>query len=89
MSFGHLSDKEYDNRKKLIDNLTSKGVLCVAAVGNIGLNAGNLAYPAGLENVIAVGGLTHFGRPLPLNTPGQIDMYAPGEVYAPGITSNT
>ena len=44
MSFGHLNDKvlEYDNRKKLIDNLTSKVVLCVAAVGNIGLNAGKL-----------------------------------------------
>ena len=30
----------------------------MAAVGNIGLNAGKLAYPARLENVIAVGGLT-------------------------------
>ena len=89
MSFGHLSDKEYDVRKK-----TSKVVLCVAAVGIIGLNAqwetlNSVSSAAGLENVIAVGGLTHFGHPLPLNTPGQIDMYAPGEVYAPGVTSNT
>ena len=42
ISFEHLSDKEllYDNRKKkLINNLTSKVVLCVAAVGP---NAGKL-----------------------------------------------
>ena len=49
----------------------------------VGLMLGNLncvSSAAGLENVIAVGGLIHFGRPLPLNTPGQIDMYAPREV---------
>ena len=71
--------------KELIDNLTSKGILeyfmWLPYVGNIGLNAGKLVYPAGLENVIAVGGLTEFGRPLPLNTPGQIDMYMLLEKY--------
>ena len=90
MSFGHLKDEEYENRKSLIDDLAGKGVICVAAIGNIGLNAEKLAFPARLNNVIAVGGLTEFGRPLPLNNPGQIDMYAPGEtVYAPGVTSNS
>ena len=54
-------------------------------MATVGLILGNLncvSSAAGLENVIAVGGLIHFafGRPLPLNTPGQIDMYAPREV---------
>ena len=90
MSFGHFKKAEYEDRKKLINDLASKGVICVVAIGNIGLNAGNLAHPARLNNVIAVGGLmAKFRRPQPLNTPGQIDMYAPGEVCAPGVASNT
>jgi subtilase family serine protease len=90
MSFGHYHKEEYKDRKKLINDLVSKGVICVAAVGNHGLYAEQLAYPSRLENVIAVGGLTEFGKPAPFTTPGGVDMYAPGVgVCAPASTNNS
>ena len=83
--------KEYEDRKKLINDLASKGVICVAAIGNIGLYADKLAYPALLDKVISVGGLTRFGyESAQFNTPGKIDVYAPGEaVCYPADTSNS
>ena len=90
MSFGHYKTEEYEDRKKLISDLASKGVICVAAIGNIGLNANQLAYPACLDEVIAVGGLMRFGcESAPFNTPGKIDVYAPGVgVRHPADTNN-
>jgi subtilisin family serine protease len=91
MSFGHYHKEEYKDREKLINDLARKGVICVAAVGNRGLHSEKLAYPSRLENVIAVGGLTEFGcEPAQFNTPGEVDMYAPGEgVCAPAGTKNS
>ena len=65
---------------KIVKNdLADEGVIRVAAVGNCGLYDCQFAYPACLENVITVGGLTECGHELPLfNTPGEkINMYAP------------
>jgi subtilisin family serine protease len=91
MSFGHYNREEYPERKELITNLASKGVICVAAIGNYGLYADQLAYPALLDEVIAVGGLTEFGHEsAQFNPPGKIDVYAPGEaVCFPADTSNS
>ena len=90
MSFGHYNREEYPERKKLISDLACKGVICVAAIGNYGLYADQLAYPALLDEVIAVGGLTEFGHePATFNPPGKIDVYAPGEAICfPADTSN-
>ena len=91
MSFGHYKTEEYEDRKTLINDLASKGVICVAAIGNIGLYADQVAYPARLDEVIAVGGLTKFGHEAAeFNPPGKIDVYAPGEsVCYPADTNNS
>ena len=91
MSFGHYKEKEDTKREELINDLASKGVICVAAIGNYGVYANSLAYPALLDQVIAVGGLTKFGNePAEFNPPGKIDVYAPGEaVYAPVDNHNS
>jgi hypothetical protein len=91
MSFGHYKEKEDEKREKLIKDLNSKGVICVAAIGNYGLYANELAYPALLDEVIAVGGLTEFGHePATFNPSGEIDMYGPGEaVCFPADTNNS
>ena len=91
MSFGHYNREEYEDRKKLINDLASKGVICVAAIGNCGLYAGQLAYPALLDQVIAVGGLKGDGcEAATFNPPGEIDMYGPGEaVCYPADTNNS
>ena len=81
MSFGRPDDKRVDEREGLINELVGKGVVCVAAVGNDGLFGKDIAFPACLHNVIAVGSLDSTGFGLSkLNNPGQeIDVYAPGE----------
>jgi hypothetical protein len=91
MSFGHYKEKEDEKREKLIKDLNSKGVICVAAIGNYGLYANELAYPALLDEVIAVGGLTEFGHESAhFNPPGKVDMFAPGEaVRYPADTNNS
>jgi hypothetical protein len=82
MSFGHFKERKKDKQcEKLINDLANKGVICVAAVGNCGLYADNIAYPALHKEVIAVGGLK-FGyeiKPTQHNPPGEIDVYAPGD----------
>lgn len=78
-------------RRRLIDELVSKGAVCIAAVGNNGLNVDYIASPACLSNVIAVGSMDTFSRPSRSNNPGQeqIDVYAPGEkVSVPSAFDN-
>ena len=95
MSFGHYKEKENPKREELINDLASKGVICVAAIGNYGLFAPDVAHPARLDQVIAVGGLSlkkcdeydkcesdecdHKSVESDLNPPGKIDVFAPGE----------
>ena len=81
MSGGHYIKKaEEDEHEQLIKDLAGKGVIFVAAIGNEGLFVRDFAFPARLENVISVGGLTQFGyEPAQHNTPGKPDVYAPGE----------
>ena len=112
MSFGHYSNcgkekerKERKEREQLISQLAEKGVMLVAAIGNYGRFADSLAYPAHLDQVIAVGGLKkcdkcdkcderdecdHKSVESDINPPGNIDVFAPGEgVYAPMDNDNS
>ena len=92
MSVGHYKPKEDDSkRKELINELASKGVIFVAATGNYGVYADNIAFPASLDSVIAVGGLKKDGyEPATFNSPGPIDVYAPGEdVCVPSHTDDS
>ena len=58
---GNTDDTDYrttgKKRRRLINDLVGKGAVCIAAVGNRGLHVNNIASPAYLSNVIAVGGL--------------------------------
>ena len=93
MQFGHYKEKEYEVHETPTNDLADEGVIYVAAIGNYGLYARQLTYPALLKNMIAVGGLTECGHELALfNTQGKIDVYAPGHGEAisfPAYTSNS
>ena len=80
MSFGRYQEKAEDEREGIINELYSKrGVICVAAAGNQGLFGGKQPSPACFDNTIVAGGLNKFGYPADFNSPGNIDVYAPGE----------
>lgn len=88
---GDVKIKYKLERRRLIDQLVKKGVICVAAVGNQGRFGLGIASPACLSNVLAVGALNRHGFASELNNPGkdQIDVYAPGEnISAPTSFDN-
>ena len=89
MSFGQEKDTNSYYREE-IDQLHSKGVVLISAAGNGGVYQRQVAHPARLDNVIAVGSICGYGdqcgEPSKFN-PAEtswIDVYAPGEtVHCP------
>lgn len=85
MSFGQDAKENPDRYLDKISQLHDKGVLCIAAAGNGGPWQSQVANPACLPNVIAVGSLcalgTNVGKPSSFNPmeTTMINAYAPGE----------
>ena len=77
MSFGY--EKDSLQIARCIDDLTSLGVVCVAAAGNAGRCQNVLAFPASNKNVLSVGACKPTGQPCDSNPETPIDVYAPGE----------
>ena len=85
MSFGY--EKDSQQIAQCIDNLTSLGVVCVAAAGNAGRCQNVLAFPASNKNVISVGACKPTGQPCDSNPEKPIDVCAPGEdIIIPSLT---
>ena len=77
MSFGY--EKIDEEIAKCINDLTNRGVVCVAAAGNDGVYQPSVMFPASDKNVISVGSYQPTGHPSKFNTDANIDVYAPGE----------
>ena len=77
MSFGY--EKDSQQIAQCINNLTSLGVVCVAAAGNAGRCQNVLAFPASNKNVLSIGACKPTGQPCDSNPETPIDVYAPGE----------
>ena len=63
----------------LLLQLTSNGVVCVAAAGNEGLYQKGAKFPASDQNVLSVGSLRPLGQKSDQAPLEEVDVFAPGE----------
>ena len=68
-----------ENIESLLSQLSSEGVVCVAAAGNEGNLQKGVTFPASDPHVLSVGALKPLGQMSDLNPYDKIDVYAPGE----------
>jgi subtilisin family serine protease len=77
MSFGGTF-QDFGFMQSLVDDATQAGIVCVAAAGND--NSGVVFYPAGLDNVLAVGATNQLNQRAAFSSYGAwVDVAAPGE----------
>ena len=62
-----------------LEELTRKGVVCIAAAGNKGPLQEYAGFPAFTSNVLSVGALKSTGQLSDMNPESRLDIYAPGE----------
>ena len=87
MSFKTPADRRVEN---LLEQLTKKGIVCIAAAGNEGLDQDGANFPASDPNVLSVGALKPQGRKADFNPEIGIDVYAHGEdLVVPTLTTAT
>lgn len=77
MSFGGTF-QDFGFLQSLVDDATQAGIVCVAAAGND--NSSVVFYPAGLDNVLAVGATNQLNQRASFSSFGAwVDVAAPGE----------
>lgn len=87
MSFNTPADRRVEN---LLEQLTKKGIVCIAAAGNDGLYQDGADFPASDPNVLSVGALKPQGRKADISPEIGIDVYAHGEdLVVPTLTTET
>ncbi len=80
LSFGGLGISQ--TMQGAVDDAVAQGVILVAAAGNLAVDAATTS-PAGLDGVIAVGGVDPTGQPAPYSNFGaSVALMAPGGLLA-------
>ena len=78
MSFGTTVDSSA--LYQAIKEVSDKDILIIASAGNNGKDTGEVEYPAGYEEVLAVGSVDSNGEIAQSSSQGeQVDVWAPGE----------
>ena len=77
----------YKDIEAILEKLTKKQIVCVAAAGNSGDLEPGAEFPASDSNVLSVGALEDVGQVATINPQEEIDVYAFGKnVFVPSLS---